>query len=559
MSHARPHLETHTRSKGHSALAGVAYRLGLRVFDKRQGIWHDYRRRKIGEEVVAAFTLAPAGAPDWATDPERVWVAVEAAEKRKDSQLAHDFRLPIPLGLSETTAITMAREMAQRVVDDLGTVASVGLHRDSGLDAMGFAKPTHKTGYHAHIYFPTRRLSFVATDAEGQQSAEDGGDGSAGWAFTDKIKALSHKAMAAVVIERLNQAWADLANHHASAAGFVPDFTHLSYARLGLDKLPQIRLGPSATALERRGVATRLGDLLRAGEAAAVDASAPPMPTVASAVQGPDDHATIAVSNRAWLEPASPIVTPVRMSATAAERPVTSAAVHGLAARFFADLDAKPELKQPTVEERARLATWLTRIERVLHGLAALGRRLADLLDHHRRDDGARATFLVELDERRRQRAEARQAVLAWKADHPWQVRWARAARGMHGTPTVLAELEGCAHALNAQVQQFKRGAAEAVQRVAELDGRIGRTRAEQARQQQELSTLGAGINAMDPLYRMVLLSVAGPEHLATLDAAMPAVPVAQKEDQGVTVVLRSPELPHELKPERRVTPRPGL
>ena len=50
--HARPHLETHSRKKGHSAVAGVAYRLGLRLYDRRTGEWHDYRKRKIGEEIV---------------------------------------------------------------------------------------------------------------------------------------------------------------------------------------------------------------------------------------------------------------------------------------------------------------------------------------------------------------------------------------------------------------------------------------------------------------------------------------------------------------------------
>lgn len=69
LRHARPHLEIHTRSKGHSAVAGVAYRLGLRLYDERLQCWHDYRKRALGEEVVMALTVAPEGAPDWATDP----------------------------------------------------------------------------------------------------------------------------------------------------------------------------------------------------------------------------------------------------------------------------------------------------------------------------------------------------------------------------------------------------------------------------------------------------------------------------------------------------------
>jgi hypothetical protein len=283
MTHARPHLTTHSRGKGHSALAGVAYRLGLRLLDKRTGEWHDYRHRALGEEVVAAFTLAPEGAPMWATDPERLWSAVERAERRKDSQLAHDYRMPVPFGLSDAEATTMAHGMAQSIVERFHTIVSVGLHRDSPLDALGFPKPAGKIGLHAHVYFPTRRFEFKPEPVE-DGDAQGKSGGSEGWAFTDKLKELSHKKAASVVIDQLNAQWADLANLHASAVGVVPDFTHLSYKRLGLAKLPQLRLGPSATAMERNGLSTRKGDSLRAALEAErmppVDASTP-LPTTA--------------------------------------------------------------------------------------------------------------------------------------------------------------------------------------------------------------------------------------------------------------------------------------
>src|SRR5690348_8941137 len=106
--HARPHLETHSRGAGHSAVAGVAYRLGLRLYDRRTGKWHDFRRRKLGEEIVRAVTVAPPGAPDWATDPDELWNRAEGAEKRKDAQVARDYRIPIPFGLSDEQAGDMA-------------------------------------------------------------------------------------------------------------------------------------------------------------------------------------------------------------------------------------------------------------------------------------------------------------------------------------------------------------------------------------------------------------------------------------------------------------------
>ncbi|GAA0913313.1 hypothetical protein GCM10009552_29120 [Rothia nasimurium] len=198
--HARPHLETHRRSSGHSAVAGVAYRLGLRLLDRRTGVWHDYRRRKLGEEIVRALTIAPEGAPEWATDPEELWNRVEAAEKRQDSQVARDYRIPIPLGLTDHQAGDMAEEMARFICRQLHTAVSLGLHRDSHIDALGAEKTAEKIGFHAHLYFPTRRLEEIASE-----------DGTSGWAPGAKLVLLSNKNTAGAFVEQLNEKWADLA------------------------------------------------------------------------------------------------------------------------------------------------------------------------------------------------------------------------------------------------------------------------------------------------------------------------------------------------------------
>lgn len=547
MTHARPHLTTHGRAQGHSALGGVAYRLGLKLYDKRTNTWHDYRRRVLNEEIIAAFTLAPAGAPSWATDAEKVWEAVEAAELRKDSQVAHDFRIPVPFGLSAEQAEAMARSMAQHIVTTWNTVVSVGLHRDSPVDALGQPKPFGKQGYHAHVYFPTRALAF---DADALHAAdEDDQGGSDGWRFTEKLHAFSKKKAASLVITELNAQWAALANTHVAEIGGVPDFTHLSYKRLGLDKVGQLRLGLSASAMERKGIRTDKGDTLRAqqgnerpevvasaggGSAAVIVSNALGGTAVPAVIPKVPAGASPAPVTHTWLNPVNPIV--VRPSATLLPAPPPNS----LAGRFLAELVEKPELPQPRPEQRSRLVEWLQRIEQALRRLAAVALRLADLRERRQRDDTARATFLIEGDDRRRRRAEARQSVADWLDAHPWQVRLSRMMGGVQHKPTDLVALEGTLASFNAEVQQFKRGAADAAGRVAALDAHITTAETDERRDNEKLTTLVHQVTALEPLYGFVLLSAAESEQVARLTAVLPPAPQPSNE-AGVAVTLRTP------------------
>lgn len=253
-AHARPHLEVHSRSKGHSSVAGAAYRLGLRLYDERAGVWHDFRRRQLGEEVVRALTIAPPNAPTWATNPAQLWNKVEQAEKRKDAQVARDYRIPIPFGLSDHDAGDMAEEMARFICEELHVPVSLGLHRDADRDALGNLKPAGAQGFHAHLYFPTRPLA-DAVDGDGKEGEGTG--------FGPKLHEFSKQHLGAAFIELLNCRWSELANDYARKVGSQAKYEFKSYKRLSWNLTPQPTLGRSATAMERRGLYTYRGDSLR--------------------------------------------------------------------------------------------------------------------------------------------------------------------------------------------------------------------------------------------------------------------------------------------------------
>lgn len=256
-AHARPHLEVHTRSKGHSAVAGAAYRLGLRLYDERQKYWHNFQRRSLGEEIVRALTIAPPNAPAWASNPQELWNRVERSERRSDSQVARDYRIPIPFGLSDQDAGDLAENMARFICDELNTPVSLGLHRDADRDALGNLKPNDKQGFHAHLYFPTRPLAQTDTEDGKSKGGKEGKD------FGPKLYEFSKQHLGSAFIELLNCKWSELANDYARKSGSSSKYEYKSYKRLGVNLVPQPTLGQSATALERKGIYTNKGDVLR--------------------------------------------------------------------------------------------------------------------------------------------------------------------------------------------------------------------------------------------------------------------------------------------------------
>lgn len=269
MLHARPHLSVHSRADDHSAVNGAAYRLGLKLFDHRAQVWRDHTYRKPGEAIVHADTIAPPGAPAWATDPGLLWNRVEAAERRKDAQVARDYRVPIPRGVSDEQAGDMARMLAQFIVQELHTPVSYAVHRDADKDAFGAIKPDAEQGFHAHLYFPTRSLRALG----------DGGEGEGG-GFGGKLKQFVNLASGSAMTERLNAKWARVANLIAGQAGQAQTYDHRSYKRMGIARAPEPKLGQAATAMERRGVRTRKGDALRAHRTARATATTSPLPAL---------------------------------------------------------------------------------------------------------------------------------------------------------------------------------------------------------------------------------------------------------------------------------------
>jgi len=463
--HARPHLQTHTRSAGHSAVAGAAYRLGLRLYDERAKKWHDFRRRKIGEEIVRALTVAPPDAPAWATDPSQLWNRVEAAEKRKDAQIARDFRIPIPFGLTDQQAGDLAEEMSWFIAKALHTAVSMGLHRDGELDALGELKPPEKQGYHAHLFFPTRRL----------EQLEDA-DGKSDWGLGAKFVALSNKNSSGAFVERLNSEWAALCNKFTAANNLPADYTHLSYVRQGLPLEPRPKIGRGAVALERKGFFTEKGDALRnhilvaskVYEAAqAVVLEVQKEQATADAIRertNPSARAARLAAEASSPAPLPPPPTDSHQPDQSAvppiiraplSKPPLDAAAGSLVARFHAAAPAPA-----TLEDRqlfARLMKIVGLIERALSAMAALAERFRHHAEDRDRRMAAKLDTDYQLDASRKERTAAEHRLKQWESAHRWQVVTIKAlALGEGGKPRVWQALVDQVSACSRRVQSLK-------------------------------------------------------------------------------------------------------
>ena len=99
------HLEAKmvSRGAGRSAVAASAYLSCSRMLNEYDGVQHDYTRKQ-GLAWQAVF-LPPMAPPEW-QDREKLWNAVEEAEKTKDSRLAREFVAALPIELSrQQTAV----------------------------------------------------------------------------------------------------------------------------------------------------------------------------------------------------------------------------------------------------------------------------------------------------------------------------------------------------------------------------------------------------------------------------------------------------------------------
>ncbi|MDB8711109.1 MobQ family relaxase [Mediterraneibacter gnavus] len=133
-----------SRGSGRSAVAASAYMSCSCMYNDYDGIQHDYTRKHglIYQEVM----LPPMAPPEW-KNREQLWNAVEAAEKTKDSRLAREFVVALPIELDKDSNLSLLQNFIQKNFVDMGMCADFAIHDTDGHNP------------HAHILLTVRPLN----------------------------------------------------------------------------------------------------------------------------------------------------------------------------------------------------------------------------------------------------------------------------------------------------------------------------------------------------------------------------------------------------------------
>ncbi len=284
------HLEAKvvSRGAGRSAVAASAYLSCSRLYNDYDGIQHDYTKK---QGLVWQQVFLPEYAPQEWTDREKLWNAVEEVETAKDSRLAREFVVALPIELSREEQIELLQEFIREQFISDGMCADAAIHDTDGHNP------------HAHILLTVRPLDEQGkwqykTEKEylcmkngeerGFTAAEFRAAQNEGWekqypykvgkkkvymtpsaaeaqglVRADKHPKSTRYGRQNPISERWNSeeqltawraAWADVSNRCLERAGREERIDHRSNAARGLDEQPTIHEGVTARALERKGI-----------------------------------------------------------------------------------------------------------------------------------------------------------------------------------------------------------------------------------------------------------------------------------------------------------------
>lgn len=284
------HLEAKvvSRGAGRSACAAAAYMSCSQIFNDYDGVQHDYTRK---HGLVWQQVFLPEHAPTEWKDRSILWNAVEETEKAKDSRLAREFVVALPIELEKEQWQTLVSEFIREQFVSDGMCADCAIHDTDGHNPhahiMLTVRPLDENG---KWQYKTEKEYLYVRDGEerGFTASEFHTTQADGWEkqypyYVDKKKEYLPPSEAEArgleradkhpkstkfgrqnpITERWNsdeqlvlwrKAWADVTNLYLERYGYDDRIDHRSHAERGLTEQPTVHEGVVARAIEKKGM-----------------------------------------------------------------------------------------------------------------------------------------------------------------------------------------------------------------------------------------------------------------------------------------------------------------
>lgn len=208
------------RSKGQSSVAKAAYNSRSKLTDERTDTVYNYTRKK---DLVFSEILLPTNAPDWVANRQNLWSQAELSENRRNSQPAKQIIAALPQELNDIQNQELVRSFVLEELVKLGMAADVNLHQ------------SHEDSSNPHVH--------ILLTARGFENGEFAKKKNRDWFNREHLKVLRER-------------WAYHVNKSLAAYGHDARVDHRSLKDQGIDRIPQVHLGPAASAMAKRGVST---------------------------------------------------------------------------------------------------------------------------------------------------------------------------------------------------------------------------------------------------------------------------------------------------------------
>ena len=241
-----------SRGKGKSAVAAAAYRSGEKLTNEWDGLTHDYTKKG---GVVHSEILLPAHAPPAFSDRSTLWNSVELSEKSNNAQLAREVEIALPVELSREEQTRLVREYCSSQFVSKGMIADFNLHDTGGGNPHAHILLTMRPLDEKGAWLPKSKKEYVL-DENGEKIRLPSGRYK-----TRKVDLVDWNNRENAEVWR--RAWADLANEFLERNDCPERIDHHSYERQGIEQIPTVHVGVSATQMEKKGIVTERGELNR--------------------------------------------------------------------------------------------------------------------------------------------------------------------------------------------------------------------------------------------------------------------------------------------------------